>query len=110
MRKAVMKDFPTRVTFSASGANDAGTSGWQLPKDFGYICVQNRSDSGTVSCAITSNGRVIKSNSSSGACVIATGSGTAYEHRPRQQREPRQAQTAEEGESPHPSHHRTVPG
>ncbi|NDC79125.1 MAG: hypothetical protein EBZ67_14835 [Chitinophagia bacterium] len=84
MRKAVLKDFPTRVSFSASGANDAGTSGWQLPKDFGYICVQNRPDSGTVSCTITSNGRVIESNSSSAECVIATCSGTAYEHRPRQ--------------------------
>lgn len=58
MRKAVLKDFPTRVSFSASGANDAGT--------------------------ITSNGRVIKSNSSSGAYVIVTCSGTAYGHRPRQ--------------------------
>lgn len=83
-----------KVTYSASGTVDVtlqATSGtqqfsavtnptyefWFTPGSFVYFSVQNQNDSGDVSCSITSNGRSVSRNTSSGAYVIATCSGRA---------------------------------
>lgn len=50
---------------------------WFTPGSFVYFSVQNQGDSGAVSCTVTSNGRTVSSNTSSGAYVIATCSGRA---------------------------------
>ena len=47
------------------------------PGAFVYISAQNQNDSGNVSCTVTSNGRTVSSNTSSGAYVIASCSGVA---------------------------------
>jgi hypothetical protein len=81
-----------KVTYSASGLVNVtlqSTSGtqqfsevtnptyefWFTPGAFVYFSVQNQSDSGEVSCSIISNGRMVSSNKSSGAYVIASCSG-----------------------------------
>jgi hypothetical protein len=81
-----------KVTYSGSGLVNVtlqSTSGtqqfsnvtnptyefWFTPGAFVYFSVQNQSDSGEVSCSITTNGRTVSSNKSSGAYVIATCSG-----------------------------------
>lgn len=83
-----------KVTYSASGTVDVtlqSTSGtqqfsavtnptyefWFTPGSFVYFSVQNQNPSGDVSCSITSNGRTVSSNSSSGPYVIASCSGRA---------------------------------
>ena len=48
---------------------------WFRPGEFVYFSVQNQNDNGAVSCLVTSNGRPVSANSSSGAYVIATCSG-----------------------------------
>ena len=48
---------------------------WFSSSKFVYFSVQNQSASGDVSCSISSNGRTVSSNTSSGAYVIATCSG-----------------------------------
>lgn len=48
---------------------------WFPSNKFVYFSVQNQNESGDVSCSITSNGRTVSSNTSSGAYVIATCSG-----------------------------------
>jgi hypothetical protein len=48
---------------------------WFAPGSFVYLSVQNQNDAGSVSCSITSNGRTVSTNVSSGAYVIATCSG-----------------------------------
>lgn len=89
-------DHPGRVkvVYSGSGLVDVtmqSTSGtqqfsavanpsyefWFTPGAFVYFSVQNQNDGGDVSCSITSNGRTVSANSSSGAYVIATCSGKA---------------------------------
>lgn len=50
---------------------------WFSPGAFVYFSVQNQNDSGDVSCSVTSNGRTVARNSSSGAYVIASCSGKA---------------------------------
>ena len=50
---------------------------WFRPGEFVYFSVQNQNPSGDVSCSITSNGRTVANNTSSGAYVIAGCSGRA---------------------------------
>jgi hypothetical protein len=48
---------------------------WMAEGYFVYLSVQNQNNSGTVTCSITSNGKTVASNSSTGAYVITTCSG-----------------------------------
>ncbi len=83
-----------KVTYTATGLVDVTISApggtqqfsnvtnpsyifWFRPSDFIYISAQNQNNSGDVSCNITSSGRNVASNSSSGAYVIATCKGQA---------------------------------
>jgi hypothetical protein len=58
-----------------SDVSDPTYSIWMAEGYFVYLSVQNQNNSGTVTCSITSNGKKVSSNSSTGAYVIATCSG-----------------------------------
>lgn len=83
-----------KVTYSGTGTVDVtmqssgGTSQfdnvtnpsyefWFKPGAFVYFSVQNQNEGGDVTCSITSDGRRVAGNTSSGAYVIATCSGKA---------------------------------
>lgn len=58
-----------------SGVTNPTYEFWFEPGEFVYFSVQNQSDNGAVTCLVTSNGRPVSANTSSGAYVIATCSG-----------------------------------
>lgn len=65
----------TSGTQQFSGVTNPTYEFWFTSGAFVYFSVQNDSDSGEVTCSITSNGRTVSSNKSSGAYVIASCSG-----------------------------------
>jgi hypothetical protein len=70
------------VTYQDADGDASQQSGVRVPwslsigsgSDFLYVSAQNQGDSGTVTCSIRNNGRVIKQSTSSGAYVICTAS------------------------------------
>lgn len=58
-----------------SGVTNPTYEFWFEPGEFVYFSVQNQNDNGSVTCLVTSNGRPVSANTSSGAYVIATCSG-----------------------------------
>jgi hypothetical protein len=70
------------VTYQDADGDTAQQSGVRVPwshsvgrgSDFLYISAQNQGSSGSVTCSIRNNGRVVKQATSSGAYVICTAS------------------------------------
>ena len=58
-----------------SDVTDPTYESWFARGEFVYFTAQNQNDSGDVTCTVTSNGRTVSRNTSSGAYVIATCSG-----------------------------------
>ncbi|GAA3189660.1 hypothetical protein GCM10010532_004850 [Dactylosporangium siamense] len=70
------------VTYQDADGDASQQSGVRVPwslsigsgSDFLYVSAQNQGDSGTVTCSIRNNGRVVKQSTSSGAYVICAAS------------------------------------